>query len=62
MKVPKDVPMSSPIVGEEDLCEMLEEKTNVEGYGIIDLSDIFKEEVQRTFNLDIESNNKIEFL
>lgn len=42
----KDIPISSRIVGEEDLCEMPEEKISVEGYEIIDLSDIFKEEVQ----------------
>ena len=54
MRMPKEVPMISPVVKEEDSCEMLEEKTSVKD------EDIIKEEVQPTLDLSIKPNNMIE--
>ena len=61
MKVPKIIPMSLLIVEEKDSYEILEEKTGIEDEDIIDLYEIFKEEVQPTLDLNIEPNNVIEF-
>lgn len=41
MKLPNVISMSSPIVDEEDSCEVPEEKTSVEDEEITDLSKIF---------------------
>lgn len=86
--VPKDIPISSLILKEEDSLEMpkdevrffidlkfwpnnlcenvhdvsLKDKTSVEDDMIIDLFEVFKEEVQHNLNLSIEANSMIEFV
>ena len=51
----------------DNLCEkmhdvFLEDKTSIEDDEVIDLSKVFKEEVQPTLDLNIESNSVIEFV